>query len=317
MEKQQVIITGGSGLIGRALTRALLAAGQPVAWLTRGGSAPEEFAAVTQIKWDPTGSIPLPYSCLAGARAVIHLAGSTVAQRWTSAAKQSILRSRVDSTRTLMAAMEELPRQDRPGIFIGGSAIGWYPTGDTPQAETAPHGDGFLADVVVAWEAEESRAAALGLRTAIVRTGLVLAPDGGMLGKLLPLYRLGLGSPVGSGKQWQSWIHIEDLVRLFIHILDSDDAQGVYNGVAPTGSAVRQADLSAALARALARPHFMPAVPAFALRLLYGEMADTILGSQRIVPAAAESDGFQWNFRDIDSALQSVVDGQWTRVHGR
>lgn len=317
MEKQQVIISGGSGLIGRALTRALLAAGQPVTWLTRGGDAPGEFTTVQQQKWDPSGSTPLDPASLSGARAIIHLAGSPVAQRWTPAAKQSILRSRVDSTRTLMAALEQLPRKQRPDIFIGGSAIGWYATGETAQDETAPHGEGFLSDVVVAWEAEEASAAALGLRTAIVRTGLVLAPDGGMLGKLLPLYRLGLGSPVGPGNQWQSWIHIDDLVRLFLHILDNDDAQGVYNGVAPTGAAVRQADLSAALARALGKPHFMPAVPAFALRLLYGEMADTILASQHVVPAAAESDGFQWNYREIDSAVESVVNRQWTGVHGR
>jgi uncharacterized protein (TIGR01777 family) len=309
MEKQQVIISGGSGLIGRALTRALLTAGHPVTWLTRraaDGALPGDLAQVKQVNWDPSGQTPLPPSTLSGARAIIHLAGSTVAQRWTERAKQSILRSRVDSTRALISALEALPREERPAVFIGGSAIGWYPNGDAPQDETAPHGDGFLADVVVAWEAEESRAAALGLRTAIVRTGLVLAPDGGMLEKLLPLYRLGLGSPVGQGNQWQSWIHIDDLVRLFLHILHNDEAQGVYNGVAPTGSAVRQADLSAALARALGRPHFMPAVPTFALRLLYGEMADTILASQHIVPAAAESDGFEWNHRTIDSALRSM-----------
>lgn len=301
MSEKRIVISGGSGLVGRALTEALLAAGFRVAWLTRSQRA---VAGVECISWDVYAG-QIPPASLSGALAVVHLAGAPVAQRWTARARKEILDSRVKTARMLTDAIEALPADDRPAAFVGGSAIGWYGEGEAWQDENAPLGEGFLAEVVEKWEAAEARAAASGVRTCIVRTGLVLSPSGGMLGKLLPLYRLGLGSPVGSGKQWQSWIHIDDLVRLFIHLIEEPELHGVFNGVAP--APVRQAELSRELARALRRPHFMPRVPRWALQLVFGEMSQTICASQKINPRATIESRFEFRYPQLRGALEELL----------
>lgn len=300
MSEKRIVISGGSGLVGRALTEALLAAGYRVAWLTR---SPQAVAGVECICWD-VNSGQIPPESLAGAFAVVHLAGAPVAQRWTARARKEILNSRVQTARILTDAIEALPAADRPAAFLGGSAIGWYGESEAWQDETASVGEGFLSEVVEQWEAAEARAAASGVRTSIVRTGLVLSAGGGMLGKLLPLYRLGLGSPVGSGRQWQSWIHIDDLVRLFVHLIEDPELHGVFNGVAP--SPVRQAELSRELARALHRPHILPKVPRWALWLVFGEMSQTICASQRIEPRATLEGGFKFQHPELQGALENL-----------
>lgn len=300
MSEKRIVISGGSGLVGRALTEALLAAGYRVTWLTRSQRAVE---GVEFISWDVDAG-QIPAAALSGAFAVVHLAGAPVAQRWTARARKEILKSRVQTTRILTDAIQALPASDRPAAFVGGSAIGWYGEGETWQDETAPAGEGFLAEVVEQWEAAEARAAASGVRTSIVRTGLVLSAGGGMLGKLLPLYSLGLGSPVGSGQQWQSWIHIDDLVHLFVHLIENPELHGVFNGVAP--SPVRQAELSRELARALHRPHFMPRVPRWALRLVFGEMSQTICASQKIEARTTLESGFEFRHPQLQGALADL-----------
>lgn len=310
MPHSSILITGGSGLLGRALSRALLNSGHEVVWLTRALNEGLEGAlgsAVKQIQWDPTGNSPLNPEHLLGHQAIVHLAGANVGQRWTREVREDILASRISSTRTLMAALADMRPEERPEAFIAGSAVGWYGSGDAPQDETAPHGDGFLADVVVKWENEAAQAVALGLRTAWVRTGLVLSAEGGMLGRLLPIYKLGLGSPIGNGQHWQSWIHIDDWVKSIMHLIDCPSAQGIYNAVAPTGAAVRQAELSRVLAQTLGKPHVLPNVPQWALQCVFGEMSQTILSSQHIVPSALEGDGFEWDHPSLASALGDLL----------
>lgn len=310
MPLPSILITGGSGLLGRTLTRALINSGHEVAWLTRELSTGQEdtvASAVRQILWNPTGDSRLDPAHMKGHQAIVHLAGANVGQRWTSNVKHDILTSRVSSTRTLMVALADLEPKDRPESFIAGSAVGWYGSGDDPQDETAPHGDGFLADVVVKWENEAAQAVALGLRTAWVRTGLVLSARGGMLERMLPIYKLGLGSPIGSGQQWQSWIHIDDWVKAIMHLIDCPSAQGIYNAVAPEGAAVRQAQLSRVLAQTLGRPHFLPHIPQWVLQCVFGEMSQTILASQRIVPTALQADGFEWDYPSLQLALSELL----------
>lgn len=312
MKRKKIVITGGSGLIGRAVTERLLGVGHEVVWLSQSQTPlkASEKKRLSIIPWDPTGKTALDPDVLSarnGVSSVVHLAGARVDQRWTAQAKRAIRDSRVISTQVLTDAMAALPQEDRPAAFIAGSAIGWYSTGEEPFDENSPHGHGFLSDVVVDWEAAIARAAGLGLRVAIVRTGLVLSASHGMLGRLLPLYRWGLGSPIGSGQQWQSWIHLADLARLLVHLLEDAETHGVFNGVAPEGSAIRQEGLSESLAEALGKPHFLPRVPEFALRIVFGDMADTILASQQVIPRRTAATGFKWDFPDLASALRDLV----------
>ncbi len=281
----RVAITGATGFIGRRLVDRLLADRHEVVALTR----------------DPTRArATLPRA----ARAVRWDGESVAGGRWTAARKAAIRDSRVLGTDALMRALTEAPAGARPRALVAASAIGIYgDRGDVELDERAPPGDDFLAEVCSAWEAAARGAADLGVRVAIVRIGIVLGRDGGALGRMLPLFRLGLGGRLGSGRQWMSWIHVDDLVALFVCALANDAVTGVLNGVAPRP--VTNAEFTRTLAAALARPAILPA-PAFALRLALGEMAMLLLASQRVVANAVRACGFRFEHAELTSALADL-----------
>ena len=243
-----------------------------------------------------------PAESLREADAVIHLAGEPLAQRWTAEAKRRIRESRVAGTRNLVEALAALPR--RPEALICASAIGYYGSrGDEVLTESSAPGSGFLPEVCVAWEREAQAAEAFGMRVVRVRTGLVLDAGGGALVRMLPPFRMGVGGRLGSGRQWMSWIHLEDLAALFQFAVESQ-VRGPLNAVAP--NPVTNSDFTRELARALRRPAVFP-VPGFALRLLFGEMADVLLASQRVAPGAAEAAGFRFRFPQLAPALEGLL----------
>ena len=301
----RIAVTGATGFIGRHLVRRLLRDGHDVTVLSRDpASAVDVPAACHVARWDPAAGVA-GATAIAGAEAVVHLAGESVAGgRWTEARKRAIRDSRVAGSRALVEALAALPADRRPRTLVAASAIGLYgDRGDEALDEAAPRGSGFLADVCAAWEAETAAAADAGLRTVIVRIGIVLGRDGGALQTMLPLFRLGAAGRLGSGRQWMSWIHVDDLVELFVLALTDASVAGVLNGVAP--DAVTNAAFTRTLAGAVRRPAILPA-PAFALRLALGEMSSLLLASQRVVPRAALAHGFRFPNRDHGQALAAL-----------
>ena len=251
--------------------------------------------------WDPVKGLP-PDEALREADAVIHLAGEPVAQRWNEAAKQRIRDSRVEGTRHLVEAIAKLPR--RPAALIAASAVGYYGSrGDDVLDESSGPGSGFLAETCVEWEREAFAAQTLGVRVVAVRTGLALDPAGGALGKMLPAFKLGAGGRLGDGKQWVPWIHLDDLVELYLFMLDNT-VSGVFNGTAP--NPVTNGEFTHELGKTLHRPAIAP-VPKFGLKLLFGEMADALFDSQRVVPKAAQAAGFSFRFPTVGPALQQLL----------
>ncbi len=258
-------------------------------------------AGVRVAPWDPAKGEP-PADALKGADAVIHLAGEPVAQRWSADVKRRIRESRVAGTENLVRAMAKLP--EAPRILICASAMGYYGSrGDEILTESSPPGSDFLAEVCVAWEKAAQAAEPLGVRVVRVRTGIVLDARGGALAKMMPPFKMGVGGKVGSGRQWMSWVHAEDLVGMFRFALNNP-VSGPMNGVSP--NPVTNADFTRALAKVLKRPAIFP-VPALALKLLFGEMAEMLLGSQRVSPKTAESAGFRFKFTDVGAALADAV----------
>jgi uncharacterized protein (TIGR01777 family) len=296
----KIAITGASGFIGRRLMKLLAARGHRLHVLSRhaGTNLP---AGVQLSVWDPLLG-PAPEDALLDADAVLHLAGEPVAQRWTAAAKQRIRDSRVVGTSHLVAALADC--SPRPATLVCASAIGYYGSrGDELLSEDSAPGTGFLADVCVGWEREAAKAEALGMRVTRIRTGVVLDPRGGALKPMLAPFRFGLGGPLGGGRQWMSWIHASDLAEMFRFALENP-APPVLNGVAP--GSVTNAEFTRALATALHRPAFLP-VPKLALRMLFGEMADMLLSSQRVAPVAAEAAGFQFQHPQLAEALGDLL----------
>ncbi len=304
----QLVVTGATGFIGRPLVGKLLAAGHAVTVLTRNVDAARRVLPVrcACVAWDPNA--PLDPAGLRGAEAVIHLAGEGVADKpWTPQRQQAIRESRVAGARALIQAMGALPPDERPRILISASAIGYYgDRRDQVLDEQAPVGDGFLAEVCQAWEHEVCEAQRLGVRTAAIRIGIVLGRQGGALAKMLPPFRLGVGGRVGSGRQWMSWIHHDDLVNLFLFALEHPEAAGAINGVAP--NPVTNATFTAELGAALHRPTLIP-VPAVALRLAFGELSAVLLGSQRVLPRVAERLGFTFQHAELAGALGDLCAG--------
>ena len=235
--------------------------------------------------------------------AVVHLAGEPVAQRWTAKARERIWTSRVDGTNALVKAMAGLARP--PGVLISASAIGYYGSrGEEILTEDSPPADDFLGALAVAWEREARTAEQLGARVILLRIGMVIGPDGGALATMLLPFRLGIGGRIGSGEQWMSWIHLDDLVALITFLLAKPSLRGAVNATAPYP--VRNTEFTRELAHALHRPAIFP-VPPIALKLLYGEMAEMILGSQRVAPQAALRAGFEFRFPEIGAALRYVL----------
>lgn len=295
-----IAITGSSGLIGRALTAALAAGGHRVVRVLRRDPAPGEDA----LRWDPPAGT-IDRAALEGIDAVVHLAGAGIGdRRWNEAYKREILESRTRSTALLASTLAGLER--KPAVFLSGSAIGIYgDRGDEVLTEASEPGRSFLAGVAVQWEAEAAPAVEAGIRTAFLRTGIVLTPEGGALAKLLPLFRLGLGGRMGSGRQWWSWISLADEVGAIRFLLDAP-VQGPVNLTAPTP--VTNAEFTKVLARVLGRPALLP-VPAFAPKLLRGpELAQELLfASQRVRPTVLEGAGYGFAHPDLETALRELL----------
>lgn len=292
----KVVITGASGLLGSAIGARLKARGHEVTETSRSGGN-------GSIIWH-VQSEPAPVSALMDKDVVVHLAGESVASgRWTAEKKARIRDSRVLGTRNLIQGISNA--KSRPSLLICASAVGFYgDRGDEKLTEDSPPGKGFLSDVCVEWESEAKRAEELGVRVVNLRTGVVLSRNGGALEKMLPPFRLGIGGPLGSGKQWWPWVHIADVNGVVEHVMNTPCLRGPVNLVSP--GIVRNADLTSALARAVNRPAILPA-PSFALRLIFGEMADALLFSERVIPSAALASGYAFQFEDIDAAFRELL----------
>jgi len=308
----RVAVTGATGMIGSAVVRALIDRGDEVVALSRSGARARSSlsSGVEPHEWPNPEEAPPPPAALDGAGGVIHLLGEPIAQRWTEQAKRAIRDSRILGTRHLVAAIAALPEGRRPGVLVSQSAAGYYgPRGDERLDEHSGPGDGFLAHVTIAWEREamgaaDGAAGHLGLRVVLTRTGVVLAPRGGALQKMLPPFKLGVGGPVAGGRQYVPWIHLDDVARAMLHVLDDSRAAGPVNLTAP--DPVTNAELSHALGHVLHRPAVIP-VPGAILRLMYGEMASVVLTGQRVVPQRLGELGYEFAHPDLETALDDVL----------
>lgn len=294
----RVLISGASGFIGFALAARLEAAGREVIVLSRRARRPQDAV------WDPSAG-RIDARRIEGVDAVVHLAGEPLAAgRWTPARKRIMRASRVDGTMLLARTLAEFTH--RPRVLVSVSAIGIYGNrGEEVLEDASPPGSDFLSELAVAWEAAAQPAEAAGIRVVHPRLGLVLGPNGGALEALLPTARLGFGGPLGSGRQWWSWITLDDAVSVLALAIDDDRMRGAVNVVTP--APVRQKEFAQALGRALGRPAFLPA-PAFALSLLLGEMAEAmLLASQRVKPARLEAAGFRFRDPELEPALRRLL----------
>ena len=284
-------------MVGRAVHKALAAEGHEVRILTRNPKKPGEFA------WNPAkGSIDP--AALLGVDGIIHLAGASVSERWTDSHKKAIMESRVQGAETLYRAVAAMVV--RPEVVISASAVGIYPNSyDRVYTERDGGAAGFLGDVVRAWEAQADRFEALGLRVAKLRIGIVLGQGGGVLATLLPLFRLGLGSALGSGRHWMPWIHVDDLAQMCVRLTSDRNLSGVWNGVGPESAT--NLEFSRTLANVLQKPFWMPAPPAFVLHLVLGEMAQIALMSTHCSAEKWRAVGFSYRYSDLRSALANLV----------
>jgi uncharacterized protein (TIGR01777 family) len=298
----RVTVTGATGRIGSRLTSVLRGRGDDVTVLSRDPARAHEALGVEAVGWRPEQE-PAPAAALAGRDGVVHLAGEDVAQRWSEAAKRRLRASRELGTRNLVAGLAAA--EPRPGVLVSASAVGYYgPHGDEPVTEATPPGRGFLAEVCVVWEREAAAAEQLGVRVVRLRTGVVLDRGGGALARMLPFFRLGIGGPVAGGRQRLPWIHVDDLVGMYVAALDDAAWNGAVNATAPDPPTNKT--FGRALGRALHRPAVAP-VPGLAVRLLYGEMAEIVVTGQRAVPERALALGFRHAHPELDEALSSVV----------
>jgi uncharacterized protein (TIGR01777 family) len=297
----RVTVTGATGTIGRALVGELVRRGDEVTALSRNPAGAD--LEVETLGWpDPRRERP-PAGALHGRDAVVHLLGETIAQRWSQEAKREIRDSRVLATRNLVAALATLPERERPRALVSQSAVGFYgPRGSERIDEGQPGGSDFLAGVVRDWEAEARKAPAM--RVVLTRTGVVIAPEGGALQKMLPFFKLGIGGPVAGGRQYVPWVHMDDVIGAILFCLDMETASGPVNVTAP--EPVTNRELSRTLGRALRRPAFAP-VPAFAVKALYGEMAMIVTTGQRVVPGRLMELGYEFRQPDLEAALRSAT----------
>lgn len=306
----KIVVSGATGFIGKAVCSSLIRAGNTVYALTRDPSkaALQLPSGVRALRWGDGDKSEWQTVC-ADSDVVIHLAGESVAgHRWTPEYKARLMDSRVETTRSIV---DSFTPDRHPSKLISASAVGYYgDTGDNLITESSPIGTDFLATLSEAWEKEADRASQVGVNVVKLRIGIVLG-DGGALSKMLyplPLpispWKLGLGGPLGSGRQWMPWIHHRDMVNLILWAAENREVSGIYNGTAP--NPVRNSDFSYALGRVLHRPAILP-IPAFVLRLMLGEFAEALLGGQNAVPKAALAAGFQFEFTEIEEALRNVL----------
>jgi uncharacterized protein (TIGR01777 family) len=301
----KILITGATGFIGKALVSELIDRDCTVNVLTRNptkaaGSLPN---ACFLFPWNPTKELP-PKGALEGCDAVIHLAGESVAtKKWTKSQKNKIASSRIESTKNLIKAIAEL--REKPKIFLSASGIGFYgDCGEKIVSEEALSGEGFLAHTCFQWEEEALKAFKFGMRTIVVRTGIVLEKNGGMLARLLPMFQHGFGGMVGNGKQWMSWIHLKDLVDIYIYLLTHKNLKGVFNGAAPCP--ITNKDFTKLLGTALNKPTFCR-VPSIFLKIALGEMSHLFLDSTKTSSAKIESSGFRFNYPSLELALKKIL----------
>jgi uncharacterized protein (TIGR01777 family) len=302
--QRKVVVTGASGLVGSALCNALLDLGDQVVGLSR---SPEKSAqaqpAVKWYGWESTRERP-PAEALAGADAVIHLAGEPINQRWNDDVKDRIARSRIKSTKNMAEAIST--SDDPPSVFLSGSAIGYYgDRGDDLLYEDAEPGDDFLAGVVVEWEAAADTVTGVDTRVAKIRTGHVLDPNGGLLGELLTPFKLGVGGPIASGKQYMSWIHRDDEVGILLWALENEAAVGPINATAP--NPVTNKEFAKRLGKAISRPAFMP-IPGFALDIVRGpEFGSVLREGQRVYPRIVTDNGYEFKQPELAGALANLL----------
>ena len=301
----RIIITGGTGLIGRPLSQALVAAGHEVIVLTRNPQKVKNMPAGVRLQpWD--GESATGWGELAdGAHAIVNLAGEGIADgRWSSARKQAIRQSRVNAGKAVMAALQAATV--KPKVLIQASAVGYYgaETGDALVGEQDSPGADFLAKVCFDWELSTAAAGRLGVRRAVIRTGIVLSNEGGAFPKLVMPFNFFAGGPLGDGKQWMPWIHWEDQVRAIQFLIDNEQAAGAFNLAAP--NPVRNSEMAKAIGAVKGRPAFMPA-PGFAINMVFGEMGTVVLDGQRAVPQHLQQLGFEFKYNTIETALRDLL----------
>ena len=292
----RIAVTGATGFIGRRLIERLLGRGDDVVAITRDAdrARPQLPSSVGLVAWGEVSQ------AIAEVDAGIHLAGDPVVGRWSAEKKERIRSSRVEGTRRFVEALHK----SRARVLVSASAVGYYgPHGDEELDENSPPGEDFLAQVCQAWEAEAQAFAGVARRAVLIRTGVVLGAGGGALAKMVTPFRAMVGGPVGSGKQWTSWIHLDDLISLYLFALDDARASGPFNGTAPTPTTMK--GLASALGRALHRPSWLP-VPAAALRVMFGEGASVLLDGQRVLPRRAQALGLAFRFPELDAALADL-----------
>lgn len=294
---RKILVIGGTGFIGQALVELLTQHGYKVLVIARKLKSTQlDYWAIDLEQAEP------PVELIEQVDAIIHLAGSPIFQRWTPAVKESIYRSRVQSTNNLVSTIKKAG--SRPKALITASATGYYgDQGETELPESATAGDDFLARVCIDWEAAAQPAEALGLRTVQVRTAPVLG-QGGLLDILMPLYKVGLGGSIGSGQQWFPWIHHQDIVTIYRHCLENSSIAGPVNAAAPVP--IRYQEFSQLLARTLHRPHFFR-IPGWLLKQVKGEFGEAILNSQKVIPEALQKTDYRWQYPDLIKALSAIV----------
>ncbi len=299
-----VLVSGGTGFIGSRVCTVLHEQGDTVHVLSRNPTH-----AQTKLKsaravygWNPETE-KLPSEATSDVKAVVHLAGETIAGRWNAEKKRRIRDSRILSTRNLVESLAEV--SIKPDVLVCASAIGYYgDSGDDHFTEVSPVGTDFLAKVCQEWETEAQKADAFGIRVVMVRIGLVLGLGGGLLTQVLPPFKMGVGGVLGSGRQWMSWIHVDDVVGIVIHALENEEIRGPLNATAPVP--VRNMEFTKTLGTVLRRPTLLP-VPTFGLRLMMGEFADFVVLSQNVLPEKTEVSGYEFRYRTLEPALRDLL----------
>jgi len=303
MKGKKVLITGGTGLIGKRLTQLLLEEGYEVAYLSRKKTS---IPSVQVFEWNVDKG-HIEEGALENTDYLIHLAGAGVAdERWTEERKKLIISSRTETAGLLRKKLME--KNVRPAAFISSSGSSYYgeDTGDVRNTESAPPNEDFLSQVTVVWEKAADDIAALGIRTVKLRTGIVLSNEGGAIPRMAAPAKFGFGAPLGSGKQWVSWIHVDDLCRMYMEAMENNSWQGAYNAVA--SQPVTNEELTKQICIALDKPQWLPNVPAFALKMAFGEMASVVLGSSYLVnERIAKETNFQYHFNELDKALTEIL----------
>lgn len=299
----KAVLTGATGFVGAYLLKHLT---NPTVLTRDAARAAKKLPTDAQpVIWN-SAQHPAPTSVLNGADVVFHLAGEPVAEgRWTAAKKKAIRESRVAGTRHLIDGLERC--EQRPRVLVSTSAVGYYgDRGDEVLTEESAPADDFLAEVCVAWEREAMRAEQLGIRVVTIRTGIVLGQEGALAKMMFP-FKMGVGGPLGNGKNWMPWIHVADLASLYMHAATNDSVSGPVNGTAP--NPVINKEFTKAFAAALHRPAFLP-IPYFALRVVFGEFAQILFASQRVLPTVAERTGFRFQYPEIGPALEQIINGE-------